>query len=117
MSFDSDGHVYIADSKNHRIQVFTPNGRFIRKFSKKGGDAGELSSPACIAIDSDNDVVYIGEPLDHCISLFNVNGDYLKSFDTRGKGPGQSSCPQGLAVDKGGLVYVSDHGNNCLQLW
>lgn len=117
VSFDSDGQVYIADSKNHRIQVFTPNGRFIRKFSKKSGDAGGLNSPACIAIDSDNGVVYIGEPLDHCVSLFNVNGDYLTSFDTSGKGLGQSSCPQGLAVDKGGLVYVSDHGNNCLQLW
>ena len=60
IAFDSRGNVYVADSGNHRIQVFAEEGRFLRKFGKQGGGDGELNWPASVAIDS-NDVVYVSE--------------------------------------------------------
>ena len=36
VAFDSTGSVYIADGGNHCIQVFTPEGKFLRKFGKEG---------------------------------------------------------------------------------
>ena len=42
MAFDSAGSAYIVDSSNHCIQVFTAEGRFVRKFGKEGSSEGEL---------------------------------------------------------------------------
>ena len=42
VAFDSAGSLYIVDSSNHCIQVFTPEGRFVRKFGKEGSGEGEL---------------------------------------------------------------------------
>ena len=36
MAFDSTGNVFVADTHNYRIQVFTAEGEFLRKFGKNG---------------------------------------------------------------------------------
>ena len=33
---DLDGHVVVADADNHRLQVLTQEGLFVRKFGSKG---------------------------------------------------------------------------------
>ena len=86
---------YVADSENHCIQVFTEDGRFLRKFGRRGGRDGELNWPASVAIDSD-DVVYVVEKDNHRISLFSSEGHFLRSFGTQGAGPGQFNRPCGI---------------------
>ena len=39
---DSDGCLFVADSKYFKIFVFDQNGKFIRAFGKKGEGPGEL---------------------------------------------------------------------------
>ena len=114
MAFDIQWNVYVADSRNHRIQVFTEDGHFLKTFGKKCGGSGELKSPASVAIDSD-DVMCVAEQDNHCISLFTSEGHFLRSFGTQGEGPGQFNRPRGIAKD--GLVYISDFSNNCLKVW
>ena len=36
ISSDREGNVYVADYNNHRIQVFTVDGVYLRQFGKKG---------------------------------------------------------------------------------
>jgi DNA-binding beta-propeller fold protein YncE len=33
---DASGNVYVADFENHRVQVFSPEGRFLRKWGSEG---------------------------------------------------------------------------------
>ena len=113
---DSTGNVYVTDTHNHQVQVFTAEGEFMRKFGKRGNGNGELYFPAGISIDSDN-VVYIAEWSNHRVSVFTSEGRFLTSFGTEGSGPGQFKNPCGITVDKNGVVYVSDHNNNRLQLF
>ena len=42
LGIDSDGRIYVADSCNHRIQVFTPDGKFIRAYGKAGSGTGRI---------------------------------------------------------------------------
>ena len=35
ISLDSNGNVYVADRENNRIQVFDPNGKYIKQFKGK----------------------------------------------------------------------------------
>ena len=45
-----DGSVVVADSSNHRVQVFDSNGRFLHAFGKQGSGDGELDNPAGVAV-------------------------------------------------------------------
>ena len=60
VAFDNTGNVYVADTSGHRIQVFTAEGKFLRKFGKKGSGDGELDFPSSVSIDCD-DIVYVTE--------------------------------------------------------
>ena len=53
---DNDGWVYVADRENHRIQVFSPEGKYETQW-------GNLSRAAAICIDdrSGEELIYIGE--------------------------------------------------------
>ena len=97
----------MADRNNHRIQVFTAEGKFLKMFGRRGEGRGELKNPMGIAIDS-GDMVYVSERNNHRVSVFTSVGEYMKSFGSRGEGPGQFLEPCGVAVDKTGLVYVCD---------
>ena len=74
--------MYVAYQYNHRIQVFTVDGVYLRQFGKKGKGEGELNEPVSIAIDSYN-VVYVGEWKNNRISVFYY-GEFIKSFGRGG---------------------------------
>ena len=50
----------VADKHNHRIQVFTGEGKFLRMFGRCGRGSGELGRPMGVAIDA-RDMVYVSE--------------------------------------------------------
>ena len=115
VALGSTGNVYVADGGGGCIQVFISEGKFLRKFGKKGS-GGELYSPSSVSIDSD-DIVYVTEYYNHHVSMFTSEGQFLRSFGMKGEGPGQFNAPNGIAVDKDGLVYVSDADNNRIQIF
>ena len=114
ISFDSTGNVYVADQNNHRIQVFTANGEYIRQFGKKGNE-GKFKKPTGVVIDS-NDIVYVSERGNHRISIFTREGQFLRSFGTQGEGPGEFDGPREI-VSNNGFLYVSDGGNSRVQVF
>ena len=113
---DSIGNVFVADSGNDRIQVFSPEGRFLRTFGRSGQDRGELAFPARIAIDA-NDVVFVSETGNHRVSVFTREGMFVTSFGREGRNLGQFDDPCGLAVDNSGMVYVCDTNNDRIQVF
>lgn len=116
VAFDSDGNVYVADKSNNRIQVFTADGKHLRKFGKKGSRNEELNQPSSVCIDCDN-IIYVTEYANHCVSVFNHDGKFLTTFGSRGSGLKQFERPRGITVDKSGIVYVCDSDNDCIKLF
>ena len=49
---DAHDRLYVADSCNHRIEVFSSDGKFLRAYGKPGRGPGELSYPYDICVDS-----------------------------------------------------------------
>ena len=114
IAFDSTGKVYVTDSSNHRIQVFTASGKFLRIFGRYGEGRGELNCPAGIRVDT-NDIVYVSEVANGRVSVFTCEGQFITSFGRKGKVLGEFDRPVGLAVDNYGVVYVCDFFNNRIQ--
>lgn len=114
---DTTGNVYVADSLNHRIQVFSPEGKFLRMFGKFGKGEGELSWPVAVAVDDPRGTVYVSEHRNHRVSVFTPEGKHLLSFGKEGNGPGEFINPCGVAVDQSGVLYVCDSYNDRIQLF
>ena len=113
---ESTGNVYVADSRNHRIQVFTANGKFLRKFGCRGKGEGELDFPVGVAVDS-RGKIFIGERENHRISVFTTKGEFVKSCGQCGRRPGEFDHPRWLAVDDCGVLCVCDNGNGRVQIY
>jgi tripartite motif-containing protein 71 len=115
---NSSGYVYVADTNNHRIQVFTPGGVFVRAWNKSGGGSGngtgEFDSPRGIAI-SGNGNVFVADRGNNRIQLFTPDGEYTGEWGSGGFGPGDLLGPSGIDTDPDGSVYVADTSNNRVQ--
>jgi hypothetical protein len=66
----SSGNVYVADTANNRIQVFSSNGTFISKWGGYGSGNGTLRFPTDIAVDSSSGNVYVADTANNRISAF-----------------------------------------------
>jgi ABC-type Fe3+ transport system permease subunit/DNA-binding beta-propeller fold protein YncE len=111
---DSQDRLYVADSCNHRIQVFSREGRFLRAYGKAGGGKGELSYPYDIQVDSLGRQ-YVCEFGNSRIQVFDSNDRPLEIIGGPGAAPGQFSNPWGIALDSAGNLYVADSMNHRVQ--
>src|SRR3712207_8966306 len=50
-------------------------------------------------------------------TLFRSNGTFISSWGSEGEGDGEFNMPWDVAVDKDDTVYVSDYGNNRIQIF
>jgi len=92
--------VYVADRENHRIQVFTPEGRFVSWWTG-------FRQPCTLFIDRE-DNVYVPE-LQHRISILNLNGELLARWgEKESRDPGQFVAPHTACVDSRGDLYVGE---------
>ncbi len=49
-----NGHIFVADFYNHRIQEFTPDGQFVQAFGEKGTAEGQFDRPVDLAFDDED---------------------------------------------------------------
>ena len=112
---DSQGNFYVSEyGENDRIQVFSPDGKWLRQWGGHGFEPGEFLRPRALAID-DKDRLYVADSCNHRIQVFDTSGKLLRSWGTRGTGPGQMSYPYDVAVGADGSLYVCEYGNQRVQ--
>jgi sugar lactone lactonase YvrE len=106
--------VYVADTDNNRIQIFTSEGHIVSKFGKDGTGDGEFQSPGGVAVDTDGNI-YVADTENHRIQKFSSEGRFIIKWGHEGTGDSEFKSPSGVAVDSAGNVYVSDTLNHRLQ--
>lgn len=114
IAVDRDGFVYIADSRNKRVQKLGPEGKPVLEFGSAGDGPGQFEKPVDVAIAPDG-TVYVGDyDLDR-VQAFSPKGEFLFGWGETGNGKGQFRAAAGLAIDSAGNVYVADFYNNRIQ--
>jgi len=114
LGIDAQGRIYVADSCNHRIQVFSADGKFLRAYGRAGSAPGEFSYPYDIRIDSQGRQ-YVCEFGNSRIQIFDANDHLIEILGGPGGDPGQFSNPWAIALDSKGNLYVADAINNRVQ--
>lgn len=112
LAVDSFGNVYVVDTGNHRIQVFTSDGEFIAMWDGEGHGDGEFRNVVAVAIDpSDN--VYVLDENGYRIQKFTADGGFVTSWKHEGMEYVETELYGAVAVatDSQGNVYVIDWGN------
>ena len=103
------GNIYIAELGNHRVQVFSCNGGYLFKFSKK------MNTPVGICISQNK--VFVTQNTDHCINMYELEGKLIKSVGSKGNGEAQFKNPIGVDVsDINNDIYVCDYYNHRIQI-
>ncbi len=142
LAIDGEGNVYVVDTRNHRVQKFTNDGILLGGWGGYGSRDGEFHLPWGITIDHQGDV-YIADWKNHRVQKFSPEGSFLAQFGWPAEGAGirtypksyprnhpfshlwrlgsgnrgELNHPSGVAVDMDGDVYVSDWGNNRVQIY
>jgi DNA-binding beta-propeller fold protein YncE len=112
---DSKGNFLIADyGENDRIQVFSPEGVWLRQWGGHGYELGEFLRPRALAID-EKDQLYVADSCNHRIQVFDTQGKLLRHWGTRGEELGELSYPYDIAIGPDHCVYVCEYGNHRVQ--
>jgi hypothetical protein len=93
---------------NNRVQVFTPDGRFLRSFGDYGTEGGAFSRPCGIAAGPDS-TIFVADA-SHRILKWSAVGEYQGDIGAAGTGPGQLDYPFGL-IRSGRHLLVIEYGN------
>jgi len=119
IAVDAEGWVYVADTWNHRIQVFDNEGHFITKWGTFGetmSDPYIFYGPRDVAVD-DLGRVFVSDTGNERIVVFDSQGDFIEQWGSEGLGTGFFAEPVGLDVDGAGNVYVADTWNRRIQVF
>ena len=114
LAFDAQGRLYVADSCNHRIQVFTRDGQWIAAYGKPGTKTNELSYPYDVRVD-DFGFQFVCEFGNSRIHVFDREQRAVEVIGRAGSAPGEFSNPWSIALDSQGNLYVADAQNHRVQ--
>ncbi|XP_063686452.1 E3 ubiquitin-protein ligase TRIM71-like [Bolinopsis microptera] len=121
------GKVYVADSGNHRVQVFNSSGQFVQIIGRQGISAallgnqgsgqGVFHTPCGVALSTDEDYIIVADRGNHRVQVFTAEGNFSHMFGSNGNLPGQMDEPWGIAVTADDFIVVADNRNNRLQVF
>jgi sugar lactone lactonase YvrE len=94
---DRSGTVFVADTDNDRVQVFSASGGFLRKWGSTGSAEGQFLSAQDVAVDAQGGV-WVADYRNGRVQKFSSGGGFQMSIP--------SSQPTGVAVDGDGNLYV-----------
>jgi len=102
----SSDRVYVVDTWNYRVQVFST------------AEAPLATWPVWYWLEGvalgNNGRVYVADTGSHRIAVFNSSGTVLSQWGTRGTGDGQFTAPFDVAASSSN-IYVADAGNARVQ--
>ena len=125
-----DNRIYVADTRNHRIQIFngdTSPMSYIATLGPRppylvrGTSNTEFNFPNGVAVSTDN-FIYIADTNNHRVQVFDgATLTYIATIGTTGS-PGSSNTqfnfPVSVAVSPDGKrIYVADRDNNRIQMF
>ena len=109
-----DGQVIVCDRENHRVQLFTIDGDFVRAWHVHKAVAvtrGRGEDDCLYIAEQGPPAVQLGVPnLGHRVSIYRPDGELVTRIGAAlpGEGPDQFLWPHSIATDSRGDIYVAE---------
>jgi DNA-binding beta-propeller fold protein YncE len=116
------GLVYVtagagSESKHHRVEVFTLQGKYVRTIGTRGNDPGQFNFPANLAVSKDGSL-FVVDMLNFRVQVFDPEGVLVTSFGRIGDGqPGTFDKAKSVGFDSFGNIYVVDSQQGYVQIF
>ncbi len=122
VAVDRDGNIYVADSRNHRVQKLDPDGRPLASIGGPGEGPGQFNEPWGVAVGADGSV-YVADTWNHRVQKLDSGLRFVTQWgstltDNQGRREGKEGRfygPRDVAVNERNEVLVSDTGNKRIQ--
>jgi uncharacterized protein YjiK len=115
VAFDSGGRMYVSDTDNHRVQVYTFSGgspiysTTIGVTDSPGSGDSHFNSPYRLAIDG-SDRLYVVDRENDRVQCCTFSGGWSCTTFASGL-----NNPQGIAIDSSDNVYIADTENGRIR--
>jgi DNA-binding beta-propeller fold protein YncE len=105
-----DDIVYVCDRSNRRIQLFTPDGKYLdQMFINRGGPSPDSASSVALSPDKNQQFLYIADfGNSHIVVADRKNREVIYQFGKRGADPGDFQGIHHIAVDSRGNIYAAE---------
>ena len=105
------GEELVADNGNHRVAVFSQDGKLIRTIGSQGTGSWQLRHPTSVAISPDGEL-YVSDCSNGRVQVLTPQGAYIREF-----GKGKLSYQHKLLFSADKHVLVADQCNNCVAVF
>lgn len=79
MAVDRLSRIFVADTGNHRIQVFDENGRCLFAFGERGTGPGEFDEPCDVTIARTGHVI-VADKMNDRLQFFTPDGKFVREM-------------------------------------
>jgi ABC-type Fe3+ transport system permease subunit/DNA-binding beta-propeller fold protein YncE len=112
-----DGSLVVADTHEHRIVAYSPEGEIRWMLGEYGREHGQFIYPTDIVFAPDGRMFIAEYGGNDRIQVFDRDRRFLYAFGTSGSGPVEFLRPQAMALDaERDELYIVDAGNHRVQV-
>lgn len=110
IAVSSRGDIAVADSCNHRVQLFTAKGELLTQFGNRAMPGQvELTNPVGVAFDMKGNIV-VSDSDTRQILVLSRDGHIIRAF-----GSDSLECPWGVCTTRDGKITVCDWGGGSIK--
>jgi sugar lactone lactonase YvrE len=117
IAVDAQGNVFVGHWNDNKVAVYSPAGKLLHEWGRKGAGDGEFQLPGSVALGPDG-LLYVPDQGNSRVQKFTTDGKFVGKWGEHGKEPGQFggnvgagsrfAGPQFVAFDLAGNVYTTD---------
>jgi len=121
---DRAGNLYLSFMVGHKVAVYTPEGRLVRQWGKRGKGEGEFDQPGGMVITPAGELL-VADQCNHRIQRFTLEGRFLGQWGGHGADPGRFDGvlppgsrfggPHFLSLDPAGRVWTTEGTRGRIQ--
>ena len=108
LAVSKTGNVAVADYRNKRIQLFSPEGLHLKTFHKRRFGTKKMGAPDSLAFTPSGDVIVLHSKI---LSLFGESGDLINHVATE-----HLKHPFSICLSPDGHFVVCDKGDNRIKV-
>ena len=117
LAIDEEDRLWVADSCNHRIQVFEIKNNqphLVKIWGEEGAEPGKMRYPYDLTFDGSGNLI-VAEFGNHRIQKFTPDGESLGVWGVAGREPGQLQQPWAVVTSNDGRIHILDTYNHLVQ--